>query len=373
MRNDEIQRRLRERHARRCKPTNSREVDEEATSRENQYLQHLIENQQINDSNVSNGPKLLGYKSALRDEDERKDVEEMLSATASTTGSGSVDDESPTTGYNRGTDVPIIEKSSIDSLDSITSTGEGTEKVGNYSCMRRHLDPLEIAPAISQESFPNEAIRRNQEFLYEYDRPQPQQYSINSNKRINSSIDLNNNEQLALTSTSHKIIGIPLRSIPDESLEVSAIEHVGVSSEFSQLAEHTFTLNEEMPEDERNASEAGAQYDDNHSGEDIFDFTEEYLMVSRSYVEVCLPSSYDREAEKRRWQKQEEQKDANNSSVDLFEELRSGGLPLIVRKFQEELDDIKANFRCLGEDIAEAAVEIHNNGQSFLADVFVSR
>lgn len=361
MSNEEVRRRLRERHAHRFKPTKLREEEIE-----DQYSQFLIESQQrTRESSVSRGPKLqqLGSKSASGNDAERNAlVEEMLNFTASTNESGN-EDNNPATEYNLPrSGVPITNKSMKHSLN----------RTQNLSLSHQRVDPSAIASEKSHESFSKGNILRNQAFLYEYDvgiPPIPHQLSMNSIERDSFSFDLNNSGG-QLVNANQKF-GIPLGSMPNESLDISMIDQVQVG-DTSRVMERTFDLDDDMPDDERNASALKAQNDDNHHGENDYDSSKEYLMVSRNYVEVCLPSSYDATVEKSLKQEEKPETDAN-SSKDLFDELRSGDFPRIVRKFHEELDEIKTDFMCLGEEITDAATEMRHKGQSFLTDVFVSR
>ena len=155
---------------------------------------------------------------------------------------------------------------------------------------------------------------------------------------------------------------IHLGSKPDESLELSAI----VGAETSRITDRT--VEDEMPDDERNAS-----IDDPRNGNwDDPIKSQEYLMVSKNYVEVCLPTSYEHSDESSS-RKPRKHSPLTNSTSDLLDELRNGGLPFVVRKFHEELDEIKADFRSLGEDISETAAELRHQSQSFLDDLFVPR
>lgn len=100
-------------------------------------------------------------------------------------------------------------------------------------------------------------------------------------------------------------------------------------------------------------------------------------MVSRSYVEVCLPSSYDSAVANTDKLKEkspsDDDEDVHDTSADLFDELRSGDLPRIVRKLHKELDGIKADFMAFSENISGSASEMRDKSQSCLADVFVSK
>lgn len=335
MRNEEIRRRLCERHAHLVKPIMLHKAEEQTTgNKDRRHEQHLATHEQNwNDANVLSRSKLQVMRdqfTSARISKHHMLSQELLSLTANT--SVSADEENPGEAYNR-TGVSTQTHHSLNSQECVDE-----EKKSRMYSSRPPPGVLDT----SQESFPTGAILRTQTFL---------------------PINFSNRSHLMPANE----FRIPLGSTPDESLELSAI-----GAEISRIADRSFDLDDDMPDDERNASTAEKQ-NNNGGGEDDHFSSQEYVMVSKNYVEVCLLSSFENTREKSCKHKKSSPSIAMDSSMDLFDELRNGGLPFVVRKFHEELDEIKADFRSLGEDIAETAAEVRNQNYSFMADVFVSR
>lgn len=353
---DEILRRLRERHAHRILQP-KRMMHPSKTP----LLPKGDNVHKVKEQNMSNTERIYYLNESFETVDRiskrhtMRSEEMMLSVTANTTTSAlsgaDEDHNTPADEYNSLSDVTVVPQHPYSSPLEPKRTMPSSPR---RFCRPDVLDT-------SQESFPD--VLQNSTCR-------------NTSNDVGSSIHLGKIRRTPSTDHDECRRMIPLGSFPNESLELSAI----IGAEMSRI-DRTFDssscfLDDNVPDDERNASTADPQNGSREDDPSIHSTSQEYLVVSKSYAEVCLPTSYENTFHKSSCASKKQPKDSNivHSSLDLLDELRNGGMPFLVRKFHDELDEIKADFHSLGEDLSETATEIRHQSQSFLADVFaVSR